>query len=701
MNSNAMKRSVLATLLSFFSMQTALASPTHGHLLPTNNIPIPVLRDHGSDWSNTLPDKITTGTILASSTISAMGGSFNEALNALDDENPLHALAIRNSMPKDSLDRAVLTFAIAQSGLDQVPSQEILNAMQDLADWPGISNLVYRWERAYYRENPNPANVIAAFANKKPKTAEGAILLTGALVTQGHIDQARATIRPFWHEESLDEKEEDEILSRFGKILERDDHKKRMDMLLYRDRVTQAERFSELGNAQSLFRARAATIRKQDNADRLIRSVHRSWHKDPSYLFTKIERARRTQRWSDAANLLAQTPKDTSTLVNSYQWWIEQRIVSRILYERGDVQSAYKIAANHVAQRPSDIIEAEFHAGFYALRGLNNPQIAARHFNNILDHATTPRSTARAYYWLGRSAEMGGQTSNLGNASNYFQRAARYQTTYYGQLAGARINQSDLNVTYPKPTQQDRINFANRNAVKAIQRLEALDHGWRSNRIYRGLAYQLKSPGELAILAAMAEQRDDHQLSLQIGLIAFGRGLDVAALAYPLGAIPKSANIKGTGTALAYSIARQESTFNKAAVSPANARGLLQILPGTAKRVAKDYGLPYSTSRLTKDAAYNATLGAYFLNEQITNFSGSYIMTFIGYNAGPRRVPQWIERFGDPRGKDIDEIVDWVEMIPFTETRNYVQRVMENYQVYKMRLGQQADIVADMRFGRP
>lgn len=701
MTMNITHRSKFTILVAFFCAQTALATPKTSSDLPQTNIPVPILRNQTVDLPPAKTDLITTSTILVNANAPVAGGSLYHALDALDNEDPMRALSIRNSMPRNSLDRDVLTFAIVQSGLEDVPSASITDAMERLSDWPGISNLIYRWERAFYRENPSPNSVIAAFANKTPKTAEGAILLTDALVTTGKLTQARNIIRPFWHGEVLDEDEEDEVLSRFGNILDKADHKKRMDMLLYRDRVTQAERFSELGNAQSLFRARAATIRKQDNADRLIRSVHPSWHKDPSYLFTKIERARRTQRWSEAANLLAQTPKDPNALVNSYQWWVEQRIVSRILYERGDVQSAYKIAANHVAQRPSDIIEAEFHAGFYALRGLENPQIAAQHFTNILDHATTPRSTARAYYWLGRASEVSAQANSLNKAARFFQRAARYQTTYYGQLAGARINQTGLNVTYPKPTQQDRANFANRKAVKAIKLLEALDHGWRSDRIYRGLAYQLKSPGELAILAAMAERRDDYQLSLQVGSIAYSRGLDVAALAYPLGAIPKAANIKGTGTALAYSIARQESTFNKAAISPANARGLLQILPGTAKRVAKDYGLPYSTARLTSDAAYNATLGAHFLNEQISNFGGSYIMTFIGYNAGPRRVPQWIERFGDPRGKNIDEIVDWVEMIPFTETRNYVQRVMENYQVYKMRLGQRPDIIADMRFGRP
>ena len=213
-------------------------------------------------------------------------------------------------------------------------------------------------------------------------------------------------------------------------------------------------------------------------------------------------------------------------------------------------------------------------------------------------------------------------------------------------------------------------------------------------------AKEIESPGELALLAKKAEERANHSLALQIGKTAFAEGRDVAALAFPTGVIPATANIAGSGTALAYSIARQESAFNPTAVSPANARGLLQLLPGTAKAVAKRHGLSYAPALLTGDPGYNATLGAHYLGEQIASFDGSYVLTFIAYNAGPRRVREWIERYGDPRGKPIDQVVDWIERIPFPETRSYVQRIMENYQVYKTRLGQETDIVADLRFGR-
>jgi soluble lytic murein transglycosylase len=198
----------------------------------------------------------------------------------------------------------------------------------------------------------------------------------------------------------------------------------------------------------------------------------------------------------------------------------------------------------------------------------------------------------------------------------------------------------------------------------------------------------------------MAERRGNHFLALKVGKIAAGRGLDIGALSHPVGAIPATADISGSGKALAYAIARQESEFNVSAVSSAGALGLLQLMPGTAQQVAKASGVPFSKARLTTDPGYNAMLGANYLGEQIGRFNGSYVLTFIGYNAGPRRASEWVGRYGDPRGKDIDTVVDWIERIPFTETRSYVQRVMENYQVYKMRLTGSYDIEGDLINGR-
>lgn len=639
---------------------------------------------------------VITNAIPRAESVQQASAELRAGLDALSNRDAEAAIAARNRLPSDDLDRHILTWAIAVSGQRGVPSWEIAAAQRELKGWPGLKTLRANSERALARETPATADVLAAFGTTRPETVEGAIVLSRALMATGDATRATEILRALWQKESLSEDIETKILGEFGSLLGEADHRARMDMLLYRDRAEQAARFSELGKAQSLYRAWAAVIRKNKTAGTLIKAVDARWQKDPAYTFLRIRYLRNKEEYRAAGKLFAAMPEDPLRLVNPGAWWNEQRIVSRGLADLGDYRDAYKVASRHGADDPGDIVEAEFHAGWYALRDLGDAKAAAKHFQKILQASDRPLSASRAWYWLGRAAEKGGP----GDAKDYFAKAATFPGTFYGQLAGARLGHKALNVAYPKPSAEERARFHQREALQAIARLQAAGHGWRADSLYRALAGELMSPGELALLAAQAEGVGNHQLSLQIGKIAFGRGIDVAALAFPIGVIPDGANISGSGKALAYAIARQESAFNPAAVSPANAQGLLQLMPGTAQGVAKRYGLAYSKERLTNDAAYNATLGAHYLGEQISDFGGSYVLTFIAYNAGPRRVPQWIARYGDPRGKPIDEVVDWIERIPFSETRGYVQRVMENYQVYKTRLGQEADIVHDLSVGR-
>jgi soluble lytic murein transglycosylase len=314
----------------------------------------------------------------------------------------------------------------------------------------------------------------------------------------------------------------------------------------------------------------------------------------------------------------------------------------------------------------------------------------------LRDVTDGPISRARAHYWLGRAAEAGGG----GDPKTEFGAAAQHATTYYGQLAAARIGARALNIAYPDASGQDRARFEAREWVQAARLLIAAGHESRAALLIDGLEETMDDPGELALLAVLAERAGLAKAALQVGKASAHRGVNVGALTHPIGAIPEQARLSDTGRALAYAIARQESEFHVSAVSGAGALGLLQLMPGTAREVAARAGLPYSKPRLTTDAGYNATLGARYLSEQIDRFNGSYILTFIAYNAGPRRADEWVARYGNPKGKTIDEIVDWVELIPFAETRSYVQRVMENYQVYKWRLAGAYDIERDLRFGR-
>ncbi|MGL3606562.1 transglycosylase SLT domain-containing protein [Rhizobium sp. G187] len=644
-----------------------------------------------------LPSAETTGTIPRTNRLPAVNPDLKAGLDALSARDGAGAVAIRNRMAS-GLDRHMLTWSIAMSGLPEIAAEEIAAASRELEGWPGAKTFRSNSERALFKAKPSASLVLSAFGTTAPETTEGQLLLARAHADTGNAAAAKRIIQHLWHDEVLETFWEDRILADFGGMLDKADHRLRMERLLYKDRASQAKRFAALAEADPLYTAWAALIAGSANAGDLIGKLEPAWAKEPAALFIRIENLRKQQKYEEAATLFARMPRERERLVDAGAWWNEQRIIARGLADLGKTREAYQIVANHVATDPADVVDAEFHAGWYALRSLHNPTLARPHFERILAASDRPLSQSRAYYWLGRTAEAAGDKAR---ADTQFAQAARHVSTFYGQLAAARRGASGLTIPYPAPSDTERERFAGREAVRAIARYEAAGHGRRAQGLYKMLAEQLDSPGELALLAARAEKSEGgHHLALQIGKTAYGRGIDVPALAFPVGVIPDAADIAGSGKALAYAIARQESSFNPGAVSPANAQGLLQLMPGTARGVAKRHGIAYAPEKLTRDAGFNATLGAHYLGEQIDAFGGSYILTFIAYNAGPRKVPEWIGRYGDPRGKAIDEVVDWIERIPFPETRNYVQRVMENYQVYKTRLGQKTDIVHDLRFGR-
>ncbi len=642
------------------------------------------------------PDPVVTSAVSRTENPAAIGGTLKSGLDALSSRDVASAIAFRNGMPHGSLDRQILTWAIATSGLDGVPSTEIATAATDLRGWPGTSVLRRNSERALFKENPTPAAVIATFGNTRPQTTEGMILLARAYVSTGDAGKARGLLSPWWATQRLSADDEQKILKEFSGVLTREDHQRRILSSLYNDRMQSAKLLAGPAQAQSLYNAFAAVSQKSPNAAKAIADVDRTWQGNAAYQFLKIRYLRRAERYNEATDLMLKAPHQAAALVDPDAWWIERRILSRELLDLGKPQLAYKLVSAHAAESPTMAAEAEFHAGWYALRALNQPKTAAPHFARIAEISSRPISASRAFYWLGRSAEAG----SGGDARDYYRRSAHFGTTFYGQLSAAKLSEKAPELIYPRPTEADRARFAARPAVQAIRRLEQVGYSSRATTLYNQLSQELDSVGELALLAVMAERNENHYLALRVGKNAALRGLDVGALSHPLGAIPATANISGSGKALAYAIARQESEFNVGAVSKAGARGLLQLMPATAKSVATRNGMSFSAPRLTSDAGYNATLGAHFLGEQLDRFNGSYVLTFAGYNAGPRRAAEWVEKYGDPRGKPIDQVVDWIERIPYSETRNYVQRVMENYEVYKARLTGSADIQTDLIYGR-
>lgn len=659
--------------------------------LPGVDAPLPTFRadaEGARDQAETTA--VAVADLAADPAISDLG-TLRSGLDALKKGDLNAARQARESLPAASLDHKIMSWAIALSGARDITSGEIRAAARELSGWPGLSQLRRNAERALHAENLEPDAVVRALGGEQPRTFEGVIILARAHKSLGDRDAAAGVLSPFWRQERLEARQEASILREFGDIIPAADHRARMEQMLHHDRVNAALRVAGRAGAQELAQAWGAVLRRESKAGKLLDAVPKD-QRGSGYIFAKARHLRWAGKYREAAEVMLQAPTDAASLTDPDAWWVERRVLSRELLDIDKPETAYRLAAAHASQSPAMAADAEFHAGWYALQGLNEPERAAGHFEKIASIADGPISRSRAWYWLGRAAEAGGP----GNARDYFARAARHDTAYYGQLAAARIGQTSVPVAFPAPSEADRRNFAARAAVQAIRRIEAAGYPERADILYRELARALNSAGELALLAVMAEERGDHFLALRVGKIAAGRGLDVGALAHPVGVIPSTADVSGPGEALAYAVARQESEFNIAAVSPAGARGLLQLMPRTARSMARRVGLTYSASRLTTDPAYNATLGATFLSDQLGRFDGSYVLTFAGYNAGPARAREWMARYGDPRGQDLDAVVDWVERIPYTETRNYVQRVMENFQVYKMRLTGRIEIADDL-----
>lgn len=620
----------------------------------------------------------------------------DRALDALAKGEIQDVRELQADLPPGSLDARTLLWTMAQSGNRDIAASEIAAAMLQLAAWPDMDRMRANYEKALAREQTTPKQVVDDYAEHPPETLTGAISLARAQLQLDDREAARQALLPWWNDRAIDASTEMLILAQFSDVLTKDDYRQRFLAMMYRDRIRSAERIADRAGLGDYVAPWSAAIRNRSDALDKLDKADDAFKKTPHYLYARIHYLRMRERDKEAAKLLLESPVSADDLVDPDAWWTERRIISRDAFERGDSETAYRIAAMHRGGSTETQVEAAFHAGWYALRGLKNPEKAIVQFEKIETLASGEISRARGAYWLGRAYEA----AKSPDAANHYRRAARYATTYYGLLARKQLGLGMADLKVPRVTTQDRVKFQENEVIAAMRRADAIGHDDLAIKLANGIGRTLDNAAEIAQLAAFWEQRNQRTLALRMAKSATWRGIDTGALTHPVGAIPKSAPIPSEERPLAYAVARQESEFNVAARSSANARGLMQLLPATAKEVAQRSGLEYDPSALLTDGGYSAALGTAYLRTQLDRFDGSYILTFIAYNAGPGRAIEWIDRFGDPRGKPLDEVVDWVEQIPFTETRHYVQRVMENLQVYKARLGLPADIAHDLRFGR-
>lgn len=381
-----------------------------------------------------------------------------------------------------------------------------------------------------------------------------------------------------------------------------------------------------------------------------------------------------------AVRLLGDVSGDDLRRQDTDEWWRERRALARRLLDLNQPKAAYRVV-DEAAAPVNPYYRAEFHfmPGWIALRFLSDPVTALRHFENIDKGFSDPIVLARAAYWRGRAFEAAGQLDEM---KAQYERAARYPTAYYGQLARARLGLGDIALlSSPEETEGAKSDL-----------LRAVDMLYAVGELDLALTFinDLAETGDLATLNALGKvtaHYHDAQAMLILGKAALARGLATERYAFPVIGVPAYSPIApAIDPCMVYSVVRVESAFDQRDTSPANAVGLMQVTPEAGRDTAKRFGVTYDWKRLVSDPVYNTQMGVAEISALFRGYAGSYVMTFAAYNAGRGRVRQWVAEHGDPRDPKVDA-VDWVERIPLAETRNYVQRVMESLQVYAARLG--------------
>ena len=618
-------------------------------------------------------------------------------LKAYRDNDHAEAQILRTKLSGPAA-RALAEWYVIRSGRP-ADFDRIAAFRKDFPDWRATTQIRRRAEDALLGERKPPAQVRAFFDKQPPITVAGRIALAFALKADGLDREANDRIRHVWREDTFGGDMERRILDRFPDLLTQADHRFRMERLLLKENWGGAQRAAELAGKEYEFlvKARLGIYQGKKKAEKAFAAVPAALRKDPSFLFSRALYLRRSNQLAEAAAIIMQAPRDPELRVDGDEWWAEQRMIARTLLDKGDAQLAYKVASHHAAESSAQQIEAEFHAGWIALRFLNDPAGAAGHFATVAKTASTPISISRVAYWQARAAEAAGE-----DARPFYMRAAENPTTYYGQLAQTKLGQNVSLRTVDPLTDEARRSFEGLVPVQAVKLLQDIGESELTLGLYSDLAQTLTDPGQLDALASLATSQKNARAILAIGKIASQRGFPLDQHAYPVAGIPEFDPVGDeVEPAMVYAIARQESAFNPRAVSSAGARGLMQLMPATAKRTAQRFGVGFNLNRLVEDPAYNAKLGSAHLGELMEDWKGSYILAFASYNAGGGNVKKWIDAYGDPRKSQVD-VVDWVERIPFYETRNYVQRVMENLNVYRQRLnerGPPAPATADATAG--
>ena len=552
------------------------------------------------------------------------------------------------------------------------------------SQYPRIGRLKYLAEHKLSTALISPKKIINWFNGVEPLSGYGKMILGESFILDGDKTKGITLIKEGWITADLSKNELKFFRKKYKKYLNSKDYIKRADYLAWNSKYWDLRRLTRYlpKDYELLYTARHILISKGYGVDQAIKNVPKKLKNDAGLNYDRLKWRRKKGRIDSSAEILLKIRNNKDYLVMPEKWWIEREIISRALIYKKKYETAYKIASNHGMQEGSDFAAAEWMSGWIALSFLNNPLIAKDHFQNFYNNVNYPISSARGAFWLGRTYEKLGEPEQ---SHNWYLEASKYLTTYYGQLAFLKINPNgkfelgkDIDVD-----KKYRYIFLNKELVKITYLLDELKYDKYTKFILRHLANDNINKGSEILAAELATNIERYDFAIQISKIASYQKRFHNKFNYPIISTPKTINSrKIPESAFILSIIRQESEFDLSANSHAGAKGLMQLMPYTAKLVSKQAKLPYSKSRLTKDPEYNINLGSHYIAGLILQYDGAYPFAVAAYNAGPNRVKYWKKINKNPQKKQINYI-DWVELIKFRETRNYVQRVLENYNVYR------------------
>ena len=556
-------------------------------------------------------------------------------------------------------------------------------------NYPRIGRIKYLAEHKISTQILSPKDIINWFENRKPLSGFGKMVLGESLILTGNNSEGIKLIKEGWITADLSKSDLKFFRKKYKKYLSSDDYIKRADYLAWENKYWDLRRMLRYlpKDYRLLYTARQLLMRKSYGVDSAISKVPQKLKNDPGLNYDRLKWRRKRGRLESSLEILLNIDNTKEYMVRPEKWWTERSIIARSLIYKKKYETAYKIASQHAMSQGPEFAEAEWMSGWIAFSFLKDPLLAEEHFKRFYENVGYPISLARGAYWLGRTYEKMG---NRELSEKWYKEGAKYLTTYYGQLSHLKVYPNQKFALY-NPMQVDikiSEDFYRKKLVAIVHLLDDLKKEKYAKYILRFLANENINEGSEILAAKLATDISRFDFAIQISKIASYEKRFHHKYNYPIIGVPK--NVKGRkipDSAFILSIIRQESEFDTSAHSSAGAKGLMQLMTYTARIVAKQAKIPYSKKKLTKNPKYNINLGSFYLAGLLLEYDGSYPFSIAAYNAGPKRVKYWNKINKNPQKGNID-YVDWIELIKFKETRNYVQRVLENFNVYRFILEQ-------------